>query len=121
MPSLTPDALTRPVEKLTGLLDVAKAMTAAPDLGTPLGLILKEAARVVEADRCSLFLVDREKNELWSRIAQGAQKEIRIPIEVGLAGHVARTGEVVNILDAYEDARFNRAVDLATGYRTHAV
>jgi HD-GYP domain-containing protein (c-di-GMP phosphodiesterase class II) len=123
MPSLPldPDALTRRVAKLSGLLDVAKAMTAARDLDTLLALILREAARVVEADRCSLFLVDREKAELWSRIAQGAQKEIRIPLGGGLAGHVATTGEVVNIPDAYRDPRFNRTVDVTTGYHTHAV
>ena len=65
--------LERRVRKLTSILDVAKAMTAERNLDTLLPLILGEAAKVVEADRCSLFILDREKNELWSKVAQGAK------------------------------------------------
>ena len=48
-------------------------------------------------------------------------KEIRFPVTAGLAGHTARTGQVINIADAYEDARFNPAFDQATGYHTRSV
>jgi HD-GYP domain-containing protein (c-di-GMP phosphodiesterase class II) len=110
--------LARRVEKLTAILDVAKAMTAARDLETLLALILSETSKVVDADRASIFLVDRTRGEIWSRAMQGGGKEIRIPLGAGIAGFVAATGQVVNIPDAYADARFNRAVDNATGYRT---
>ncbi|MBS2027484.1 MAG: GAF domain-containing protein [Deltaproteobacteria bacterium] len=110
--------LARRVEKLTAILDVAKAMTAARDLNTLLALILKETSGVVDADRASIFLADRARGELWIRAAQGAEKEIRIPIGTGIAGYVAQTGQVVNIPDCYADPRFNRQVDIATGYHT---
>ncbi len=115
--------LERRVGKLTSILDVAKAMTAERDLDRLLAIILREAAEMVEADRCSLFLVDRERNVLWSKIAQGmnAGSEIRLPLGVGLAGHVATTGQIVKLADAYEDPRFNRKVDLESGYRTRAL
>jgi len=61
----------RRVDKLNSILEVAKAMTVQRDIETLLPTILREAARVVEAERCSLFILDREKNELWSRIAPG--------------------------------------------------
>lgn len=109
------------MEKLTSILDVVKAMNAEHDLNSLLALILSEAGKVVEADRCSLFILDRERNELWSRIAQGAAKEIRLPVGVGIAGHVAQTGKRVNLDDAYTDSRFNRTFDLATGYRTRSI
>lgn len=96
-------------------------MVAQRDLDTLLPLILKEAARVVEADRCSLFILDREKNELWSRIAQGNSSEIRVPLGSGIAGTVAQTGQLINIADAYEDPRFNRSVDASTRYRTKSI
>src|SRR5204862_6421012 len=99
----------------------AKAMTVQRDLDTLLPFILKEAARVVEADRCSLFILDREKNELWSRIAQGATGEIRVPVGSGIVGTVAKTGQLVNIRDAYEDARFNRTFDVTNNYRTRSI
>ncbi len=46
---------------------------------------------------------------------------IRLPIGKGLAGHVARTGEVVNITDAYSDPRFNPEIDRKSGYSTRTV
>ncbi len=78
-----------------------------------LAMVLQASAKVVEADRCSIFLVNRESGELWTRLAQGvdAGKEIRIPLGAGIAGHVAATGQAINIPNAYEDPRFNRAVD----------
>ena len=118
--ALAGDKLLRRVEKLTSILEVAKAMTAQRDLDRLLAIILTEAAKVVDADRCSLFIVDRERSELWTKVAHGT-KEIRIPLGTGIAGHVAAAGETVNILDAYEDPRFNRSVDLATGYRTRNI
>jgi len=45
----------------------------------------------------------------------------RFPIGTGIAGHVAKTGENLNIPDAYADPRFNRGVDKLTGYRTRTI
>jgi HD-GYP domain-containing protein (c-di-GMP phosphodiesterase class II) len=115
--------LQRRVAKLTSILDVAKALTAERDLDRLLGVVMTEAAKVVDADRCTLFLLDRDRGVLWSKIAQGmdAGKEIRLPLGVGIAGHVARSGEIVNLADAYADPRFNRAVDDRTGYVTRTL
>ena len=121
-PSLSPlrSALRR-VDKLNAVLEVAKAMAAEHNLDTLLPLILREAARVVEADRCSLFILDRARGELWSRVAQGTTKEIRVPLGQGIAGSVAQSGQVVNLLDAYDDARFQRDWDQRNDYRTTSV
>ncbi len=110
------------VEKLTALLDVGKAMASERNLDRLLQLILSEVTKVMEADRSSLFLVDRERNELWSKIAQGLEvREIRIKIGMGISGYVAQTGKTVNIQDAYNDPRFNQETDRRTGYRTHSI
>src|SRR5262245_20813761 len=111
----------RRLEKLTSILEVAKALAAARDLDALLPLIASEACKVADADRCTIFVLDREKNELWSKVAQGATGVIRVSLDSGLAGAVARTGAVINIEDAYADERFNRTIDQATGYRTHTV
>src|SRR5436309_13026359 len=111
--------LHKRVERLSGILEVAKALVAERDLDRLLVLIVHAAARVVEADRCSLFLVDRERGELWTKVAQGiGTKEIRIPIDRGIAGAVATTNAAINIPDAYKDHRFNQNVDKQTGYKT---
>ncbi|MBD1835053.1 GAF domain-containing protein [Cyanobacteria bacterium FACHB-472] len=79
--------------------------------------------QILQADRTTIFLVDEEKNQLWSKIPETdngrATKEIRIPINVGIAGQVATTGETLNIPDAYSHPLFNKEVDERPGYRTH--
>jgi HD-GYP domain-containing protein (c-di-GMP phosphodiesterase class II) len=116
------DKLRQRVEKLGGILEVAKALVAERDLDRLLQLIVGAAARVVAADRCSLFLVDRERGELWSKVAQGVDmKEIRFPMGRGIAGAVAETNKSMNIPHAYKDPRFNKGVDKQTGYRTRSI
>jgi len=76
------------------------------------------------AERVSLFLVDDERQQLWSKVAQtdGSRAiEIRIPLHAGVAGHVARTGEALNVPDAYQSPLFDPEVDAATGYRTRSL
>jgi len=113
--------LTGRVRKLQSILDVAKLMTAEQDLELLLPLILTHAAAVADADRCSLFILDRDRNELWSKVAQGATTEIRLPLGSGISGTVAQTGNVINIEDAYADERFNRTFDTTTGYHTKTI
>ena len=116
------DRLEQRLRKLTGILEAAQALVAERDLDRLLRLIVQSAASVVEADRCTLFLVDHQKDEIWSKIAQGVgMKEIRIPRGRGIAGAVAQTNVIVNIPDAYSDARFNPDVDKQTGYRTSSI
>jgi HD-GYP domain-containing protein (c-di-GMP phosphodiesterase class II) len=112
--------LERRLTKLQSILDVAKAMTAERHLDRLLGLVVDAAAKVAEADRCTLFIADRDRGELWSKVAQGAA-EIRVPITAGIVGAVASTGASIRISDAYADPRFNRRVDLDTGYHTKTI
>ena len=104
------------------LLRAAQALAQVRDLESLLAKIMDEVTRVLEADRSTLFLLDAERNELVSKIAQRAEvDEIRVPVGRGLAGHVAKTGTAVAVEDAYEDPRFTPETDRATGYRTKTV
>ncbi|CAH0716335.1 unnamed protein product, partial [Brenthis ino] len=114
------------------LLDVVKAIfEEMVSLDQLIKRILEFAQRLVNADRASLFLVDYRNFELVSTVfdlkfepGQGRdmeKKEIRMPINRGIAGHVALSGETMNIPDAYSDYRFNREVDEATGYKTISI
>ena len=109
-------------EKMLILLDVVTSVTQTLDLETLMSRIIAKISGVLHADRSSLFLLDRETDELWAKKAEGANvTEIRFPRTLGLAGHVASTGELLNIQDAYADPRFNPAFDQATGFRTRTV
>ncbi len=109
--------------RLKILLEIIKAMSAETDFNRLLQLIMEETTRAMEADRSTLFLIDHERGELWSRIALGLQgkREIRFKSHLGIAGHVATTGEPLNIPEAYDDPRFNQEVDRQTGYRTKTI
>ena len=112
----------RTLNKLSFLVEASKALNSTLDLAELLGRILDVAKTHTEAERGTLFLVDEKTNEIWSLIAQGLEKqEIRLPIGKGIVGHVALTGEVVLIPDAYADPRFNPDVDKRTGYRTRSI
>lgn len=107
-------------ERLKLLFHVTRNISKELVLDRLLMLIMDEVKNVLNCDRCTVFVLDNEKNELWARVAHG-EKEIRFPSHLGIAGHVAMTGEVLNIPDAYADPRFNRNIDKKTGYRTRNI
>ncbi|KAJ3316146.1 hypothetical protein HDU76_002049 [Blyttiomyces sp. JEL0837] len=102
------------------VLNTASLMSSELDLADLTKIIMQTAQELLNAERCALFMVDKEKQELWSTVAQGAG-QIRIPMNKGIAGHVATTGEVLNIPNAYNDRRFNRSIDLKTGFKTRNI
>jgi adenylate cyclase len=86
--------------------------------------ITLKIGQVLQADRTTIFLVDADKGQLWGKIPQGELNkplEVRIPLNVGLAGHVATTGECLNISDAYNHPIFNKEVDERPGYHTRTL
>jgi signal transduction histidine kinase len=110
------------MDRLNMLIEASKIVNSALDLGAVLALILDVATRSISADRGTVYLIDEKGGELWSLVAQGDNMvEIRLPLGKGLAGYVARTGETVNITDAYRDPRFNPEIDHRSGYTTHTV
>ena len=103
-------------------LDVVADVTSDIDLGTMLLKVVTEAARMLEADRATLFLHDEKTNELFSRVAMGSSVgEIRMPNHLGIAGAVFTSGKTINIPYAYADLRFNPAFDKRTGYFTRSI
>jgi HD-GYP domain-containing protein (c-di-GMP phosphodiesterase class II) len=107
-------------KRLQVLLHLAENLQTHLELDKLLLTTMEEVARILNADRCTIFLLDEEKHELWSIVAMGIEKgkEIRFPSNKGIAGHVVTTGEVLNIPDAYKDPRFNPEIDKNTGYKT---
>ena len=83
-----------------------------------------KVGQVVDAERASVFLSDEARGELWSKVAQSEGErplEIRVPVGTGIAGEVIRTGQPLNVPDAYQSPFFNPEVDRATGYHTRSL
>jgi len=82
--------------------------------------IMQEAKSLIGAEVASVFLVDRRRNELYSTV-NSTGEELRIPIKSGVAGSVAYSGMPVIIQQAYSDSRFNKTVDMETGFKTRNI
>ena len=115
-------ALSEGIRKLQSLLELGRLVGLDLKLNEMLRQIAQKATDVMEADRCSLFLYDPKKDELWSTVALGMGEEvIRVPSGAGVSGYSFKTGEVVNLENVYNDPRFNRQVDVRTGYHTRSM
>ena len=92
------------------------------DLDSTLRTVMDAAKQLMDADKSTIWLIDREKNDLWAKIPQadGSLKEMRVPMGVGFAGKVAVSGQPLNIgFDLYEhpDSENSRKFDKKTSYR----
>nr|CAB3264733.1 cAMP and cAMP-inhibited cGMP 3',5'-cyclic phosphodiesterase 10A [Phallusia mammillata] len=119
------------------LLIARKLFSRLDDVSMLLGEIIQEARCLTNAERCSVFLVDNEAQELVAKVFDGIvtmdesldpkqydfenMNEVRIPLEQGIAGQVAVTGKTLNISDAYAHPLFYRGIDNATGFRTRNI
>ncbi len=107
---------------LVSLLKLGRMVSAETNLDALLTIIANETSSALNAERCTVFMLDKRTNELWSKVATGmGTEEIRFPANKGLAGHVALTGSTINIKDAYNDERFNKEIDFKTGYVTKTI
>jgi adenylate cyclase len=114
--------LTESYREQASLLEIAEAIGSQLGLVPLIQRVLEQVTKLLDADRASLYLVDRERRELWTKVAQGLDvEEIRVPMDKGIAGHVATTGEPLNVADAYQEPLFNQAIDQKTGYHTKSV
>jgi len=73
--------------------------------------VMEDGRSVIECERASLLMVDEERKELWSTVAHGVGKVIRIPCETNgsIAGWVVHHREFVNIEDVSKDSRWGGA------------
>jgi len=121
VPSLPPDP-ARYEKQLEAVLDIAWAISSTMSVNSLLPLIMDLVTDIIDADRSTFFILDQEDGELWSKVLQGAEmREIRLKVGDGLSGWCAQHGEIINLKDAYDDPRFDRTWDEATGYRTKSL
>jgi hypothetical protein len=95
----------------------AEAQTTGIDALTE--RIVERAARVMDVDQAHLFLPDSETGGLFARMTMGEEcRTFGVRPGVGIPGFVAQSGELVNVPEAYLDARFDPEIDVWSGYWT---
>lgn len=116
---------------LARVLEIGRALSSEKDLDTLLNLILTYARELTNADGASIYTLDASGKlyfRLWQNFSTTARSSAQKTLvgEYSIAGYIARTGEVINVDDAYEipetaPYRFSRAVDSSIGYRTRSM
>jgi Nif-specific regulatory protein len=101
------------------LVAVGHLLKSEVDIDALLGKLLDTIARAMDADRATLFVLDAQTGELYTRAAHLPElPEIRLKPGVGIAGHVLETGQPIRIDEPSHDERFFQGIDRRTGYHT---
>ncbi len=115
------------------LLEIAHALSSELKIEGLISIICSKVQALLHSERCTVFILDKERKELYTSahmsFGMGAAlpidteraKMFYFPMDRGIVGSVATTGIACNIPDAYKDSRFNRAMDKETGFRTRAI
>lgn len=128
--SLTLESELRIKSHLQKLLTVAKNLFShLGDVTVLLRQIMAEARHLTQAERCSLFLVDKKNQELVAKVFDGnilpdgstEQSEVRLPLATGIVGHVVNTGQLININNVYNHPLFYKGCDQETGFKTRNI
>ena len=119
-------AATQRQRAATALMNAVNALSKSSlDLEDTLKSVMDQAQELMNADRITLWLIDEDKDELWTKVLiAGTMKELRIPRTAGFAGIVAESGEPLLIpFDVYDDPRAetSKETDKKTGYRTSSM
>ena len=105
---------------LAKLIGVASDLTSELDFDRLFPLIVGNVTEVMSAERTSLYVVDWDSREIWTKVSEGI-KQIRLPFGIGISGRVAETGEMINVADAWELPYFDRSFDEKNNFRTRSV
>jgi Nif-specific regulatory protein len=110
------------LERISLLFKMGILMSGQTSIGSLVDLLIREAPSVMNAERATIFLADHETEELFVHLGVGVlHDQIRIPWDSGIAGWVYTHGEPLNIVDPYDDPRFNRSADSKTGFLTKSI
>lgn len=118
MPDVTEEQIQ--ARFLAEIVAMARRLGRSFNLQEVLEQIVDTGRDVLDADRASVLLLDRQNHELHGK-ATSAREEIRFPADQGVAGETLAGRRLIRIDDCYSDPRFNQAVDRQTGYRTNCL
>ncbi|MCP4600562.1 MAG: GAF domain-containing protein [Proteobacteria bacterium] len=113
--------VTRLKKQLSCLCEMGIVLESTMSLDEILTQMVKQADRVMEAERSTLFLIDCDGN-LVSRVIEATEvSEIRLEPGRGIAGWVARSGHPLCVTDVKQDERFDPSWDEKSGFNTRCL
>ena len=110
----------RQISDLLQVLEISRKLATTQDLQTLLTQIEEAAVKVLDCERATVFVHDLQTGDLYSYVSARKEK-IRFSADQGIAGACFNSGKPLNISDAYQDSRFDSAVDKSTGFKTRNI
>jgi len=105
------------MRKFNKIAEFGKKLLSMDDMNNSIKLIADEAKELVNAQRCSIFIVDNDDQMLWTTLSDGIGKII-LSLDSGVVGATYRTKEAQIVNNPYEDERFVSNIDKKSGYIT---
>jgi len=109
------------IEKYASLFDVIRRIYSEKNFDELLNVVTLEAAKLIDAERATIFLLDNGKGELWAKSAVGVSDTIRFDARLGIAGAVLIAGKTLIVEDAYKSPLFYPSIDSITGFHTRNI
>jgi len=109
------------IDKFVALLAISHRINAEKDFDELLNIITADAAKLLEAERAAIFLLDKVSGQLWAKTALGVSETIRFDSRLGIAGAVLVSGKNIIVEDAYNSPLFYPSIDSKTGFQTHNI
>src|SRR3989441_613043 len=109
------------LDKYTALVDISCRLNSEKNFDQLLKLIADEATKHLDAERAAIFILDKEKGELWAKVALGVADTIRFDARLGVAGAVLIAGKSMIVEDAYKSPLFYQSIDSSTGFHTRNI
>src|SRR5258706_10309903 len=109
------------LDKYTALLEISCRLNSERNFDQLLKLIADEATKHVDAERATMFILDKSRGELWAKVALGVSDTIRFDARLGIAGAVLIAAKPLVVEDAYKSPLFYPSIDSITGYHTRNV
>jgi putative ABC transport system ATP-binding protein len=118
------EKMTAEFEQFLQTIDLGNQETVVALFHQVLDAVTLKIEDLLSAERGTIFILSEDGATLESTVAhsvEGQRLEIRVPVDRGIAGRVARTGQTLNIPDPYSHPDFNPEVDKRTGFHTNSI
>lgn len=109
------------IDKFVSLLAISRRINSEKDFDVLLNLITSEAAKLIDAERATIFILDKSTGQLWAKTALGVSETIRFDARLGIAGAVLISGKNMIVEDAYKSPLFYPSIDSLTGFHTRNI
>jgi hypothetical protein len=108
-------------EKIELFFEFAFELGSKRNIDDVLSVVADSTKKILDCDRASIFVYNKETSKLWTKVAHGLEQKIEVDQNIGIVGWVFSNRKPLIVNSPYSDPRFNPETDKKTGYRTKSI